>query len=74
MLERTKIRCPICRSPVPALVVWAAGDKCPRCSTALTLGRRSEPGHDARSRGGVVVAPARAGHGHAEIGRGGAPQ
>ena len=58
MLERARIRCPICRSSMPAVVVWAAGDRCPRCSTALTLPRRSEPRTDARSRGGVAVAPA----------------
>jgi len=41
MLERAKIRCPICRSSVPAVVVWAAADACPRCGTALTLKRPS---------------------------------
>lgn len=39
MLERAKIRCPVCRSNVPAVVVWAAGDVCPRCDTALKVER-----------------------------------
>lgn len=39
MLERAKIRCPVCRSNVPAVVVWAAGDVCPRCDTALNVER-----------------------------------
>jgi len=45
MVERAHVRCPACRSPVPALVLWAVGDICPRCSTALTPGgwRTSEP-------------------------------
>jgi len=41
MLQRARIRCPICRSSTPAVVVWAAGDACPRCGTALTLARPS---------------------------------
>ncbi|HTT28877.1 MAG TPA: nuclear transport factor 2 family protein [Solirubrobacteraceae bacterium] len=39
MLERAKIRCPICRSSASAVVVWATGDVCPRCGTALTLAK-----------------------------------
>ena len=38
------IRCPQCRSLAPALVVWAAGDQCPRCLAPLA--RVSRAGHD----------------------------
>jgi len=52
MLERAKIRCPICRSSTPAVVVWATGDMCPRCGTALTLAKpcvRDGPASDAEA-------------------------
>lgn len=35
VLERTCIRCPVCRSVVPMAAVWATGDSCPRCLARL---------------------------------------
>ena len=35
MVERARIRCPICRSALPVTVLWAVGNVCPRCSQAL---------------------------------------
>jgi endogenous inhibitor of DNA gyrase (YacG/DUF329 family) len=35
MLERAHVRCPTCRAPVPAVVLWAIGDACPHCTTTL---------------------------------------
>jgi hypothetical protein len=35
LLERSRIRCPVCRSAVPIAAVWATGDHCPRCLEPL---------------------------------------
>lgn len=35
MVERSQVRCPVCRSVVPAMLLWAVGDSCPRCHQAL---------------------------------------
>lgn len=43
MVERARIRCPVCRSAVPLSVLWAVGDTCPRCNKPL---------HSARERAG----------------------
>jgi len=40
MVERAHVRCPVCRSVVPAMLLWAVGDACPRCHRALYLARR----------------------------------
>jgi len=41
MIRRaTQVRCPVCRSAVPAMVLWAVGDACPRCHRALHLATR----------------------------------
>ena len=40
MVERAHVRCPVCRSAVPAMLLWAVGDACPRCHRALYLARR----------------------------------
>jgi len=40
MVERAHVRCPVCRSIVPAMLLWAVGDACPRCHRALHLARR----------------------------------
>lgn len=57
MLERAHVRCSACRSPVPALVLWAVGDICPRCDTSLRRagGRTSEPPAPASGIAGPVV-------------------
>lgn len=45
MLDRTVVRCPVCRSAVPLAVVWMADDACPRCSRPLAAARqRPRPG------------------------------
>ena len=38
------VRCPQCRALAPALVVWAAGDQCPRCLAPLARESRARPG------------------------------
>ena len=35
MVERARVRCPVCRSAVPVTVLWAVGDTCPCCSQPL---------------------------------------
>lgn len=40
MVERAHVRCPVCRSVVPAMLLWAVGDACPRCHRALHVARR----------------------------------
>ena len=37
MVQRAQVRCPVCRSVVPAMLLWAVGDACPRCHRALSL-------------------------------------
>ncbi len=61
MLERAHVRCSACRSPVPAVVLWAVGDICPRCDTPLRRagGRTSQP--PAPTRG--IDVPVAGGHG-----------
>jgi len=45
MVERAYVRCPACRSVVPAMLLWAVGDACPRCQRALrVVGRRRAQG------------------------------
>ena len=45
MVERARVRCPVCRSAVPLNVLWAVGETCPRCSQPLHAARR-KPGPD----------------------------
>lgn len=40
MVERARIRCPVCRTAVPLTVPWEAGDACPSCSRPLHAARR----------------------------------
>ena len=40
MVERAQVRCPVCRSVVPAMLLWAVGDACPRCQWGLDAGGR----------------------------------
>jgi hypothetical protein len=40
MMERAQVRCPDCRSVVPAMLSWAIGGVCPRCHSALGVGGR----------------------------------
>lgn len=37
MVERAHVRCPVCRSVVPAMLLWAVGDACPHCHRALQV-------------------------------------
>jgi hypothetical protein len=39
MVERAHVRCPACKSVVPAMLLWAVGDACPRCQRALRVVR-----------------------------------
>lgn len=61
MVDRARIRCPVCRFAVPVTLLWAAGDVCPRCSQPLlyTSARRARTA-DARSNTTAVPPP---GHG-----------
>jgi hypothetical protein len=45
MIDRVRIRCPVCGSFVPVVVVWAIGGDCPDCFTALcgTRGLHARP-------------------------------
>jgi hypothetical protein len=43
MLERTRVRCPACRTTVPLAVLWAAGDVCPGCSRLIPARQRPGP-------------------------------
>jgi hypothetical protein len=40
MVERAQVRCPVCRSVVPAMSLRAVGDACPRCDRALRVVRQ----------------------------------
>ena len=40
MLDRGRVRCPVCKSTVPLAVLWAAGDTCPRCASRVDTARR----------------------------------
>jgi hypothetical protein len=46
MIDRIAVRCPVCRSAMPIVVLWAVGE-CPRCSRPLVdaASRRLRP-HD----------------------------
>lgn len=39
-----RVRCPECHHWTDALLVWAAGDCCPRCNAPIRLGEPSRPG------------------------------
>ena len=39
-----RVRCPECHHWTDALLVWAAGDSCPRCNAPIALGGPSRPG------------------------------
>ncbi len=56
MFERAKVRCAVCRSSAPVLLVWVAGDVCPRCGSALKVKRLGT-----RDPSGSLGAAARAG-------------
>jgi hypothetical protein len=44
MMDRVRVRCPVCRSTVPVEALWAVDNLCPRCSTRVyTARRRSAP-------------------------------
>lgn len=36
-----RVRCPECHHWTDALLVWAAGDSCPRCNSPINLGEPS---------------------------------
>jgi hypothetical protein len=38
-----RVRCPECHHWTDALLVWAAGDCCPRCAAPLNLGEPTHP-------------------------------
>jgi hypothetical protein len=38
MMERAQVRCPVCKSVVPAMLLWALGDACPRCHWVFGVG------------------------------------
>jgi hypothetical protein len=43
-MPRTQVRCPVCRSVLPAVALWTAGEVCPRCNGPLySARRRSNP-------------------------------
>ncbi len=37
MLDRVRIRCRVCGSAVPATVLWAIAETCPRCLQPLQV-------------------------------------
>jgi hypothetical protein len=39
-MERTHVRCPACRSALPAMVIWSVGGSCPSCGRPLHFGAR----------------------------------
>jgi hypothetical protein len=56
MVERSQVRCPVCRSVVPAMLLWAVGDACPRCHQALHV--RGQDGPVSRPQDGASGASA----------------
>ena len=46
MIERIGVRCPVCRSALPILLLWAVGETCPRCSRPLDVARHSPEQRD----------------------------
>jgi hypothetical protein len=38
-----RVRCPVCHHWTDALLVWAAGDCCPRCNAPISLGEPARP-------------------------------
>jgi hypothetical protein len=40
MVERARVRCPVCRVAVPVTVLWPVGGPCPGCSQPLYEARR----------------------------------
>jgi hypothetical protein len=47
-----RVRCPECHHWTDALLVWAAGDSCPRCNAPIGLGEQSRPEESEASTGG----------------------
>lgn len=45
-----RVRCPECHHWTDALLVWAAGDSCPRCNAPIDLGEPSRAGEGEASR------------------------
>ena len=44
MIDRIGVRCPVCRSAMPIVLLWAVGETCPRCSRPLdAASRRPRP-------------------------------
>jgi hypothetical protein len=43
-LMHQRVRCPECHHWTDALLVWAAGDCCPRCNAPVNLGEPTLPG------------------------------
>ena len=44
MIDRIGVRCPVCRSAMPIVLLWAVGETCPRCSRPLhDANRRPRP-------------------------------
>lgn len=48
-----RVRCPECHHWTDALLVWAAGDSCPRCNAPIDLGEPSRPGENEAGRLGL---------------------
>jgi hypothetical protein len=46
-----RVRCPDCHHWTDALLVWAAGDCCPRCNAPISLGEPARPS-DSEASGG----------------------
>ena len=53
-----RVRCSVCRSAVPVMVLWATGDTCPRCSLPLNVAHaRLNPEGMARPIGSKTTTP-----------------
>jgi hypothetical protein len=46
MVERARVRCPVCRAAVPVTVLWSVGGRCPGCSQPLEAARRGPSAPD----------------------------
>jgi len=55
MVERTRVRCRVCRTAAPITVLWAVGDTCPRCSGPLYTARQRPPARIIAAHGAAAV-------------------